>query len=132
MAIATLADVEARVARGLTAGEKRVVPTYLDDLERQIIRRIPDLIARTALATTDSSYIDPDLVKQVEAGAVTRVLNLSAEEEASRQGFRPEPQVLTIPRPWIYRSDWALLGVHGNAMALAPILKDPMIVETTA
>lgn len=69
MAYATVADVEVRYGRTLTAAESAQVTAWIDDLEAEILERIPDLAAlitagRPTLAT----------LKRVICAAVIRKL----------------------------------------------------------
>lgn len=43
MAYATVADVEVRYGRSLTAAESAQVTAWIDDLEAEILERVPDL-----------------------------------------------------------------------------------------
>lgn len=70
MAYATVADVEVRYGRSLTASESAQVTAWIEDLEAEILERIPDLAdlivaGRPTVAT----------LKRVECAAVIRQLN---------------------------------------------------------
>lgn len=67
--IAAAADVSVRWGRTLTTEENLLVVKRLEDAERLILKRIPDLVAQIAATT-----IDVEDVKQVEAEAVLRLV----------------------------------------------------------
>lgn len=69
MAYATHTDVSVRWGRTLTTEEISLVSVRLEDIERTILRRIPDLAARILAGTV----LEADVI-QVEADAVLRVV----------------------------------------------------------
>ncbi|MEU1526931.1 Gp19/Gp15/Gp42 family protein [Nocardia rhamnosiphila] len=106
-------DVAARLGRELSPDETTLVTTRLDDAERMIRRRIPDLSEQITAGS-----IDVEDVKQVEAEAVLRVVR-------NPEGYRQETDgnysymlsaesasgVLDI-KP----NEWALLGIRTGGM----------------
>lgn len=69
MAYTTTADIEVRLMRPLTAAESAAVGAWIDDLEAEILGRIPDLDAQVTAGT-----VLAPVVKRVVAQAVIRVL----------------------------------------------------------
>ena len=69
MAYATANDVQARLGRQLTDEETPMVGARLEDVERMIRRRIPDLDEKVT-----EGVIDEEDVIQVESDAVLRVV----------------------------------------------------------
>ncbi len=69
MTYATAADVAALLARELTTTEITLADRRLAQVERMILRKIPDLAARI-----DAGELDADDVRDIEAEAVYRVL----------------------------------------------------------
>ncbi|MBM4592060.1 hypothetical protein GS454_01370 [Rhodococcus hoagii] len=69
MAYAELNDVSVRWAKDLTPEEEALVVARLADVERKILKRIPDLADKIAAGT-----VDVEDVKQVEADAVLRLV----------------------------------------------------------
>ncbi|MEH3141771.1 MAG: Gp19/Gp15/Gp42 family protein [Mycobacterium kyogaense] len=69
MTYANADDVAALLARDLDAAETALVERRLDQVERMILRRIPDLVGQT-----EAGQIDPDDVRDVGAEAVYRVV----------------------------------------------------------
>ena len=70
MAYAEATDVGTRLGRTLTDEETSLVNTRLEDAERRILRRIPDLADQI-----EDETIDVEDVKQVEADALRLVRN---------------------------------------------------------
>jgi hypothetical protein len=69
MAYAEATDVATRSGRTLTSEETSLVETRLEDAERRIKHRIPDLADQI-----EAEMIDVEDVKQVEAEAVLRLV----------------------------------------------------------
>lgn len=120
MAYAAAADVAALTARELSPEETALVERRLEQVERMIRRRVPDLetqIAAGAIAVED--------VEQIEADAVLRVLRnpdgLYSETDGTysytfdRSAASGKLEVLP--------SEWELLGVRTNKMfGIAPAI----------
>lgn len=71
---ANVEHVKGQFERPLTADEDRVVPAWLDIAWARFKKAIPGVAARTALASTDASYIDEQEVASVLAEMVIRRL----------------------------------------------------------
>ena len=70
MSYASASDVQARLGRELTEEETDLIDVRLDDVERMIKRRIPDLDDQIT-----AGDLDVEDVKQVEADAVLRLVS---------------------------------------------------------
>ncbi|ASU81409.1 hypothetical protein CDO52_00200 [Nocardiopsis gilva YIM 90087] len=120
MALATAADVQARLNRPLTAEEEQLAQTLLDDIESRIRARIPDLDERVAKDTNFRA-----LVVQVEANAVLRVLR-------NPEGYRQETEgnysyslsaAVASGHLFVMDSEWDLLGASRGAFTITPHLQ---------
>lgn len=120
MAYATVDDVQARMGRPLTAEERQLATTLLDDVEAMLKARIPDLDERAA---ADPNY--RTLVVMVESNAVTRVLK-------NPEGYRQETEgnysySLNVAAAagylLILDSEWALLGAARGAWTITPVVR---------
>ena len=69
---ANLLDVQDSIERPLTVDEERVVPTWLDRAWRILLREVPGVAFRNALAPTDPDYLAADDVKDVVVAMVER------------------------------------------------------------
>jgi hypothetical protein len=118
MAYATSSDVAVRWARTPTTEEAALIEVRLNDVDRMIRRRIPDLDDLIL-----SGDIDVDNVIQVESEAVLRVIR-------NPEGFVSETdgnytyqynQSTTSGRLAILPEEWELLGVSaGGTFMLVP------------
>ena len=113
MAYATADDVATRWGRELTAEETSMVEVRLEDAERMIRRRIPDLDNQI-----DTGTIDVDDVVQVESDCVLRLAR------------NPEGYISETDGDYTYRlseafaagtlgitdDEWAILGVQSGGM----------------
>lgn len=113
MSYATVDDVAVRWSRDLSCEEKRLVQVRLDDVERLIRRRIPNLDDRLT-----AGLVDVEDVVQVEADAVLRLAR-------NPEGFVSETdgnytytlsKDLATGRLTITSDEWATLGVYRNRM----------------
>jgi hypothetical protein len=113
MAYATVDDVAVRWSRDLSCEEKRLVQVRLDDVERLIRRRIPNLDDRL----TDG-LVDVEDVVQVEADAVLRLAR-NPEGYVSETDGNYTYQLskdLATGRLSISSDEWATLGVFRNRL----------------
>ncbi|GAB3209800.1 hypothetical protein GCM10027294_25640 [Marinactinospora endophytica] len=119
MAYATVDDVQARMGRPLTAEERQLAATLLDDVEAMLRARIADLDGRAA----DPNY--RSLVVMVESNAVTRVLK-------NPDGYRQESEgnysyslntAAAAGYLLVLDSEWALLGVSRGAWTITPVVR---------
>lgn len=111
MAYATPADVAVRWGRELSVEETASVSVRLEDVERMIRRRIPDLDAKVT-----SGVINVDDVVQVESDSVLRLAR-------NPEGYKSETDGdytytlnndLTSGTLGITDDEWAILGVTGG------------------
>lgn len=118
MAYASASDVTARWARTPTEDEITLITVRLEDVERLIRRRIPDLDAKVS----SEEIIEDDLI-QVEAEAVLRLVRnpegyLSETDGDYTYMLRND---IATGRLEILSSEWEMLGVSKRRFAvLAP------------
>lgn len=115
MAYASASDVEVRWARTPTDEEAALIEVRLDDVERMIKRRIPDLDAQVTAGT----IAEDDLI-QVEADTVLRLVR-------NPEGYTSETDGnytymlqsgLTSGRLDILPEEWVILGIRQTGMFL--------------
>lgn len=125
MAYATNEDVAVRWGRDLTAEEAAMVDVRLEDVERMIRRRIPDLDARVDIGVIDVY----DLV-QVESDAVLRLARNPEGYYSETDGnYTYQLQKgLTSGTLEITEEEWAMLGMTRNRMFF--IDPNPMLDST--
>lgn len=113
MAYAQASDVQAVLGRTLTTEETALVNRRLEQVERQILRRIPDL----ADQITDGT-IDQDDVVDIEAEAVLRVIRnpegLFSEQDGS-YGYQLSREAADN-RLRITAEEWERLGIKPSRM----------------
>lgn len=123
MAYATVADVEVRYGRSLSAAESAQVTAWIDDLEAEILERIPNLpelilLGRPTVAT----------LKRVESAAVIRKLDnpkgLRTRTVAIDDYSTTETVDSSNSAGWLGLTDdeWNLLlpGVSGESFTIRP------------
>ena len=123
MAYATVSDVEVRYGRTLTASESAQVTAWIDDLEAEILERIPNL-ADLVLAGRPTEAT----LKRVECAAVIRKLD-------NPKGLKSRTVAIddysTTEQPWIEGTagaldltddEWSKLlpGSSGDAFTITP------------
>lgn len=123
MAYATVADVEVRYGRTLTTAEAAQVTAWIDDLEAEILERIPNLIDLLAAGRPTVGTL-----KRVECQAVIRQLN-------NPKGLKVRTEAVddysVTEQPWIEGNagsigltddEWAKLlpGSSGDAFTISP------------
>lgn len=117
MAYASSVDVVTRLGRELSDEEAILVSTRLDDVERLIRRRIPDLDEQV-----NSGSVDEDDLIQVEAEAVLRLIRnpdgLFSETDGN-YSYMYSKEAAT-GRLEILPSEWALLGIRRGLSVLVP------------
>lgn len=117
MALATSTDVSVRWARELTPEEEALVNLRLEEVERMVRRRIPDLDQRITAGTV----LEADVV-QVEADAVLRLVRnpegyLSETDgnytyTLQRSDDGPAGRLALTPE------EWRVLGVTTGALSV--------------
>lgn len=120
MTYASAADVAALLARELTVEETALVNRRLEQVERMIKRRIPDL--DTLVAGGD---LDEDDVVDTEAEAVLRVVRnpdgIASETDGTYTYVRSRDSADNSLR--ILPEEWAALGVRvGRMFQIVPQL----------
>lgn len=113
MSYATVDDVAVRWSRDLSCEEKRLVQVRLDDVERLIRRRIPNLDDRLT-----AGLVDVEDVVQVEADAVLRLARNPEGYVSETDGNYTYTlsKDLATGRLTITSDEWATLGVYRNRM----------------
>jgi hypothetical protein len=115
---ATAADVAALWARDLDTAETALVERRLDQVERMILRRIPDLAGQT-----EAGQIDADDVRDVMAEAVLRVVRnpdgIYSESDGSYTYTKSAAAADNSLR--LTAEEWETLGVRvGKMFAIVP------------
>lgn len=115
---ATAADVAALLARELDAAEAAMVDRRLDQVERIILRRIPDLAGQT-----EAGQIDADDVRDVMAEAVLRVVRnpdgIYSESDGSYTYTKSAAAADNSLR--LTAEEWQTLGVRvGKMFTIVP------------
>ena len=123
MAYASYEDVAELLARELTDEERALAERRLEQVERMIVRRIPDLMAQVS-----GGDIAEDDVIEVEAEAVYRVMRnpegLSMESDGNYSYQRSREASDNSLR--ILSGEWSVLGVRvGRMFAIAPNIVMP-------
>ena len=122
MAYASVTDVTVRWGRVPTTEEAAAIEVRLDDVERMILRRIPDLDDQII----DGTIFEEDLI-QVEADAVLRLARNPdgyVSETDGNYTYQLSQQT-AAGRLEILPEEWELLGVVRTRLSfLTPVL-DP-------
>lgn len=123
MAYATVADVEVRYGRPLTVSEAAQVTAWIEDLESEILERIPDLYDLIVAGRPTSAT-----VRRVLCSAVIRKLD-------NPKGLKSRTEAIddysVTEQPWIQGpagylgltdEDWSLLlpGSSGDTFTIRP------------
>lgn len=107
MTYATAADVAALLARELDTLETALVGRRLAQVERMILRRIPDLVAQI-----DAGDLDAEDVTDIEAEAVYRVVlhgdGIVSETDGNFSYQKSQSADGTLR---LTTEEWAVLGV---------------------
>lgn len=118
MAYAVATDVQVRLGRELSDEESILTSTRLEDVERLIRRRIPDLDEKVSAG----SMVEEDLI-QVEAEVVLRLIRnpdglyMETDGNYSYQFSREAASGRLEMKP----DEWRMLGVRpGGVFSLAP------------
>lgn len=113
MADAKAVDVQAIYSKSLTTEETALVDRRLEQVERKILRRIPDLDDQITAGT-----IDRDDVVDIEAEAVLRVIRnpegLYSEQDGS-YGYQPSREAADNSLR-ITAEEWERLGIRPSKM----------------
>jgi hypothetical protein len=123
MANATAEDVQAVLGRELTPQETAMVERRLGQVERMIVRRIPDLVPQIAAGSIDQA----DVV-DIEAEAVLRVVRnpdgLLSETDGT-YGYQLDRETAS-GRLQILPEEWQVLGIQpSKVFAIVPNLVAP-------
>lgn len=118
MTYATAADVAALWARELDTAETALVERRLAQVERMILRRIPDLAGQT-----EAGQIDADDVRDIEAEAVLRVVRnpdgIYSESDGSYTYTKSAAAADNSLR--LTAEEWETLGVRvGKMFTIVP------------
>lgn len=118
MAIATASDVQTLLAKELDTAQTALVERRLDQIERTIIHRIPDLLERVA-----AGDLDEEDVRDIEAEAVYRVVRnpegLHSEQDGT-YGYQLSREASDNTLR-ILPEEWERLGIRPSRMyAISP------------
>ncbi|MDM2170809.1 Gp19/Gp15/Gp42 family protein [Mycobacteroides abscessus] len=119
MTYASPSDVGGRLGRALDPSESPMVTTRLEDAERLLRARVPDLDQKI----TDG-VIDVEIVKMIEANAVVRLVrnpNAYTGETDGNYSYQINWKTATGELE-ILDNEWALLGVGNAVYVIAPKL----------
>jgi hypothetical protein len=107
MAYATAEDVSVRWGRELTAEESQLVGVRLEDVERMIRRKVPDLDDQISYGAL---YVED--VVQVEADAVLRLARNPDGYQSETDGnySYTMQKDLATGKLWITDDEWEILG----------------------
>lgn len=123
MALATAADVQAVLGRALTTEETALVTRRLAQVERMILRRIPDLDEKIA-----AEEIDQADVVDIEAEAVLRLVRNPdgyASESDGTYSYQFNRETAS-GRLEILTEEWERLGIKPSRMfSIVPNLVGP-------
>jgi len=122
MAYATTDDVSARLGRELDESEVQIVAIRLDDVERLIKARIPDLDGMIL-----DSEIDEGTVVMIEAEAVLRLIRNQDGYSSETDGNYTYSISARVASGHLvsFEQEWALLGVRRGAFVIAPRVSIP-------
>jgi hypothetical protein len=113
MTYAQASDVAALLARELDTAETALVDRRLAQVERMIVRRIPDLAGQT-----EAGQIDPDDVRDIEAEAVFRHVRnpegLRSENDGT-YGYQLSSEAADNSLR-VTAEEWAVLGIKPSRM----------------
>lgn len=123
MSLATASDVSALLARELTTEETALVTRRLTQVERMIVRRVPDLLEQIADETIDLA----DVV-DIEAEAVLRLVRNPegyASESDGTYSYQFNRETAS-GRLEILPHEWQLLGIQpSKVFQIVPNLVAP-------
>lgn len=119
MTIGTAADVEASLARALTASEASHVDALLHKAELKLQSRIPDLVTRAAVDETFQANVG-----SVEGDIVARVLRNPDGLKSESDGTISYSADWTVAlgRVTVLDEEWAQLGLGTRLRGIAPTL----------
>lgn len=122
MAYASVSDVTVRWGRVPTTEETAAIQVRLDDVERLILRRIPDLDQQIL----DGTILEEDLI-QVEADAVLRLARnpdgYVSETDGNYTYMLSQQQ--SMGRLEILPEEWELLGIVRTRLSFLTPTLDP-------
>jgi uncharacterized protein YcaQ len=128
MAYAAAADVQAVLGRELTTEETALVDRRLAQVERMILRRIPDLAAQI-----DAGDLDEADVIDIEAEAVLRLVRNPegyASESDAQYSYQFDRNAAS-GKLEILPHEWELLGIKPSRMfSIVPNLVAPAPVSS--
>ncbi|KAA9155546.1 hypothetical protein FPZ12_029565 [Amycolatopsis acidicola] len=115
MAVAAAADVAARLGRPLTEPEQAQAEAYLDDVESELVSRIPDLLTKSDV---DENF--KARVVRVECAALLRVLRNSDGVASETVGDYSISFIRAAASGFVVITDdeWKLLGSNRGAFML--------------
>jgi hypothetical protein len=113
MTFATADDVQTLLGRTLEPEETAMVERRLAQVERMILRRVPDLAGQT-----EAGQIDPDDVRDIQAEAVLRAIRnpegLRSENDGN-YGYERSAEAADN-RLRLTAEEWQVLGIRPSRM----------------
>jgi hypothetical protein len=119
VAFATVDDVQARLDRPLTAEERTLAGTLLEDVEAIIRGRVGDLDERVCEANYRA------LLVMVESNAVLRVIRNPTGVRSETEGNYSYQLSAAVASGHLFvgGTEWAQLGAGGGAFTITPVLR---------
>ena len=123
MAYATVSDVEVRYGRTLTAGEAAQVTAWIDDLESEILERIPDLedliTDGRPTAATLKRVISAAIIRKLQNPSGLRTRTVAIDDYSTTETVDSANSAGYLG---LTDDEWSLLlpGSSGDAFTITP------------
>ena len=123
MAYATVADVEVRYGRSLTAAESAQVTAWIEDLESEILERIPDLedliTAGRPTAATLKRVISAAIIRKLQNPSGLRTRTVAIDDYSTTETVDSANSAGYLG---LTDDEWSLLlpGASGEAFTIRP------------
>jgi len=124
MAYATVSDVEVRYGRTLTAGEAAQVTVWIDDLEAEILERIPTIealiLAGRPTVTTIARVVSNAIIRKLDNPKGLKSRTVAIDDYSTTE----QPWIEGAPGggPELSDDEWSKLlpGSSGDAFTITP------------
>lgn len=123
MAYATVSDVEVRYGRTLTASESAQVTAWIDDLEAEILERIPNLaeliVAGRPTAATLKRVISAAIIRKLQNPSGLRTRTVAIDDYSTTETVDAANSAGYLG---LTDDEWSLLlpGSSGDAFTIRP------------
>lgn len=123
MAYATVADVEVRYGRSLSAAESAQVTAWIDDLEAEILERIPNLadlvVAGRPTAATLKRVISAAIIRKLQNPSGLRTRTVAIDDYSTTETVDAANSAGYLG---LTDDEWNLLlpGVSGESFTIRP------------